>query len=109
MSQARALLDAGRAALRQEYAITFTVDGYSRTFIGNCDELRYSNQLGSGGFTFDADAILGVELAEFAMVGLTPTPGMRLRVYGLDCRVARVGKNDQRWSLTLEAAQTETG
>jgi hypothetical protein len=108
MSQARDLLKGGWAVLRQEYATPFTVDGYNRVFIGLCEEARYGTDLVAGGFKMEADATLGVEVSEFAAVGLVPAAGMKVRVYGVDCLIARVGKNDLRWSLTLEAAQTES-
>jgi len=108
MSQARELLDAGWAVSMEEFAIPFTVDGYgAHSFSGLCDEVRYSNELGAGGFALDADATIGVEVSEFAAVGLTPYPGMRMQVYGVNFIVDRVGKNDHRWNLTLEEAQTK--
>jgi len=109
MSQGRDLLRQVGPILQQEFAIPFTVEGYSKVFTGLCEEVQHGNELGAGGFKLTADATLRVELSEFAAAGLTPAAGMRIRVYGVPCLVIRVGINDLRWNLTLEADQTQTG
>ena len=103
MSESRDCLNDGLVVLMEEYPIEFVVDGFpSRIFYGLCDEVSYSNEPGPGGFLPDGDGTIGVPVWEFAKVGFTPFPGMRLTIYGRDFIANAIGKNGHRWRLTLE-------
>jgi hypothetical protein len=102
MSEARELLEQGRDVLIGEHGVPFTVDGIPGVeFTGLCDQVNFSNEPGIGGFLPGGDGTIAVPVEQFANVGFTPFPGMRLSVYGRSFIATTVNQNGYRWHLVL--------
>src|SRR5262245_46861267 len=96
---ARLALDQGLIVLVGQLPTSFTVQGFeSWSFTGLCEDVTHRNQLGIGGLLPDADAVLTVNLAEFARASLVPRVGMRLQVHGRQMIVGAVSRNEHKWT-----------
>lgn len=97
-------LELGAAAHTKHFGEPLKVDGFLESFICWNERVRYGNSLEAGGFMPDADAVLHVPYTEFAKVGLTPFPGMRITVKARPLIVTSIESGLTNWLLTTTQA-----
>jgi hypothetical protein len=108
LTQSEKALHRGLEILQRQHPAAFKVEGLDEySFIGSCEEVRLSDELGEGGFTPTLSATFYVRPAEFAKYGhqIEPYEGMRITFWNRLFVVTGITPNPYRWTLTLGVPQ----